>query len=503
MPLEGFAAVNVAATSPQGTLEAASPATRSRLSRLAAAGGALRLASGLYAVGATLSPELVARHHLHDIIGHFWPQAILCGRTAFAGGGPADGVVFVAHPDPPRRSVLILPGIKVVPGVGPGPLPGDMPLPAGLFMSGPARALVENIDLQGRPARYRAGTAAVEDRIDTLARSGADRVRTTLGQLDVIASSFHPAAVAQVRRYLTAVLGTISDAAAPRSPRLAARLSGDPYDAHRIDMVEGIVTVLETNPPRPQPALPPVTRWEWLAFFEAYFSNFIEGTEFGVDEARLIAVDGVIPETRPEDAHDVAATYRLTVDPSDRVRVPRSGDELIDIVVTRHATLMAARPDQHPGQLKKIPNYAGGYQFVEPALVAGTLKRGFDTLNRLHDPLARAAAMMVLVTESHPFDDGNGRVARLTANAELSRAGQVRVVIPTVYRNDYLAALNALSNGAGQGESLVAVLAFAQRWAAAVDWSTYAHANEIITACNAYLDPALADRTSRRLTFPT
>ena len=38
------------------------------------------------------------------------------------------------------------------------------------------------------------------------------------------------------------------------------------------------------------------------------------------------------------------------------------------------------------------------------------------------------------------FDDGNGRLARIMVNAELSAAGQVRVVIPTSFRDNYLAA---------------------------------------------------------------
>ena len=245
-----------------------------------------------------------------------------------------------------------------------------------------------------------------------------------------------------------------------------------------------------------------MARWEWLAFFEAYFSNFIEGTEFGVDEARRIAVDGLVPESRPADAHDVSATYRLTVDSDERVRVPLSGPELISILESRHRTLMAARPEKNPGVFKSVNNYAGGYQFVEPELVAGTLVRGFDLLNQLEDPFARATAMMLLITECHPFDDGNGRVARLTSNAELSVAGQVRTIIPIVYRDNYLSALAGVSGGAGTGESLAAVLSYSQRWAAAVDWTTYEIADEILRRCNAYATPQMANAKNLRLEMP-
>mgnify|MGYP001578897733 CR=1 FL=1 len=495
--------MNVAIPFPHGVLEWTTGSSRTRLSRLAKSGKAIRLLPGLYAAGATLPPEQVARHHLHAIIEHVWPDGVICGKSALNGGLPSDGMFFVAHPDPPRKTALHLPGLTVVPVVGPSSLPGDMPMPNGLTMSGPARVLVENVDTQGHPARFRAGTRAVEDRIDELARSGgAGRIRTLLSQLDVIAVSFEPSAIEAVRTRLVALLGSFTEKMATISPGYAARLSGSPFDAHRIEMLEGIASVVEARPPRPNPAGPPLTRWEWLAFFEAYFSNFIEGTEFGVDEARRIAVDGVIPRTRSEDAHDIAATYRLAVDPQDRVRVPTSGEELIEILKSRHRTLMAARPDKHPGDFKEVLNYAGGYQFVEPALVEGTLVRGFMVVNRLLDPFARAVATMALITECHPFDDGSGRVARLTSNAELSAAGEVRILIPTVYRNSYLAGLSAFSNGAGHGESLIAVLEYAHRWTSTIDWSTYERANELLTMSNAYMDPGIAESTGRRLAFP-
>ena len=52
---------------------------------------------------------------------------------------------------------------------------------------------------------------------------------------------------------------------------------------------------------------------------------------------------------------------------------------------------------------------------------------------------------MFLVSEVHPFLDGNGRIARLMMNSELVNAGQCRIIIPTVYREDYLGALRRLS----------------------------------------------------------
>jgi Fic/DOC family len=296
-------------------------------------------------------------------------------------------------------------------------------------------------------------------------------------------------------------LGTVTGAA-PTSTRLRARLAGEPYDQHRLDIFTQMAELLEDIAPVPRPAFGPASRWEWEPFFEAYFSNFIEGTEFGVEEARRIAVEGEVPAARPADAHDVTATFRIASDPVMRSATPASGTELVDLLREQHSALMAARSDQRPGEFKESPNYAGGYAFVAPELLVGTLRRGFDCFARITDPFQRAVALMLLVTESHPFDDGNGRLARLIANGALSHAGQVRIVVPTVYRNNYLAGLAGVSNRAGRGETLVSVLSFAQRWTAAVDWTDFTRADETLRSVDAYMDPGLADASGIRLRLP-
>jgi len=45
----------------------------------------------------------------------------------------------------------------------------------------------------------------------------------------------------------------------------------------------------------------------------------------------------------------------------------------------------------------------------------------------------------------HPFLDGNGRIARIMMNAELVKVGQSKIIIPTVYREDYMGALRKLT----------------------------------------------------------
>lgn len=490
-----------------GRLQFASDANRAHLSRLAKSGRAVRMARGIYIIDGTLPPEALARHHVLPIAAAVWPYAVLCDRSAFAGPAPVDGWIYLCQPQLSRASVLSLPGVTISPRVGPGQCPGDIPLPGGLFQAGSARSLVENITMPGRPPERRpmrqAGTRAVEDRIDEMARTGgAGRIRSVLSELDVIAAHFDNRPVGLVRRRLTAVLGSVAGDA-PESPRLQARLDGQPYDEHRIQLLTALTNTLNRTAPEPVPELGQNSRWRWLAFFEAYFSNFIEGTEFGVEEARSIAVDGFVPTARPADAHDVAATYRLVSDPATRSRTAATADELVDMLREQHSILLAARPEKRPGMFKERPNFAGGYEFVVPELVEGTLRRGFAVLDPLTDPFQRAVSTMFLITECHPFDDGNGRIARAISNSVLTVGGQVRIIIPTVYRNNYLAALSGLSNQAGAGESLISVLRFAQRWTSRIDWSGFEQANDQLTATNAFVDPGLAERSGQRLLLPS
>ena len=94
--------------------------------------------------------------------------------------------------------------------------------------------------------------------------------------------------------------------------------------------------------------------------------------------------------------------------------------------------------------------------------------------------------MMFLISEVHPFADGNGRVARVMMNAELIGAGEERIVIPTVYRSNYLSALKALTQ-TGTPDPLIRTLDYAQRWTAAVEWGELRATRRELDGCNAFL----------------
>jgi hypothetical protein len=238
-----------------------------------------------------------------------------------------------------------------------------------------------------------------------------------------------------------------------------------------------------------------------LPFFEAYFSNFIEGTEFSIHEAEAIIESGEIPEQRPEDAHDILGTFEAVRDPDLRAATPRTVEELFELLERRHRLIMGGRPDKRPGQFKDVPNQAGSYVFVAPALVEGTLVEGYRRLADLPPGLPRGVFELFLISEVHPYLDGNGRVARAAMCAQLTALDQARVVIPIVFRNEYQTALRSLSRD-GRCDLYVRTLAYAWQWTAAMPWQDRAVVDAQLLATNALTDSTDAERTGVRLQLP-
>jgi len=258
------------------------------------------------------------------------------------------------------------------------------------------------------------------------------------------------------------------------------------YDPERLELFETLrIAVGQT----PFARIPARKNAEYLPFFEAYFSNHIEGTEFEIDEAYDIVFEGAIPEERPDDAHDILGTFRVVSDQAEMARVAKSSEEFLKLLKYRHSIIMDGRKDVRPGEFKIKSNRWGETIFVEPELVEGTLARGFEYLQTLEDPMARAVFVMFLIAEVHPFADGNGRMARIMMNSELVRAGEERIIIPTVFRTEYLQSLKALTHN-DRASALIHVLSFAQRYVSEIEFSEYEIALRTLRESMAFGNPA-------------
>ena len=101
-----------------------------------------------------------------------------------------------------------------------------------------------------------------------------------------------------------------------------------------------------------------------------------------------------------------------------------------------------------------------------------------------------------LVSEVHPFLDGNGRVARVAMNNQLAAADAARIIVPTVIRDPYISALRRATAGNGP-EGLYRVLRHTQEWVAAADFSSLEAGIRYLNASDAELNPA--DYEDRRV----
>lgn len=223
------------------------------------------------------------------------------------------------------------------------------------------------------------------------------------------------------------------------------------------------------------------------AFFESYFSNYIEGTIFEVEEAlQIIQTQKPIP-ARDEDSHDILATYQLVSNRTEMNITPGSAAQLIDIMQYRHKVLLSARPNKQPGAFKDRNNRAGETMFVDYRFVKGTLKKGFEYYAALTSPFAKAVFMMFMISEVHPFLDGNGRLARIMMNAELVKGGEAKIIIPTVYRIDYLTALRRLTRQ-GDPAVFIKMMQRAHEFSENIDGEDRDALQAWLTTCNAFSD---------------
>lgn len=481
-------------------LEFATEDSRQSLARAARRGTVVRLATGVYSGLVDDDPVLLTRRLLLRIVEHERPGIVITDASART-AEPRGGVLHAAASNPLRP--LNLPGVTVRIRTGPGPQPGDMQLAHRVYLASPARGLLDNLAAtRGSASRVMTRTE-VEDWIDELIRSrGEQWIQQLRDQARLLAPRLRrEREFKTLNALIGAALGSRDDVVVT-GQHLRSRAGGRPVDAARVELFANLASWLADQPPNlllDEPGL--AHRRALLPFYEAYFSNFIEGTEFTLDEAAEIVFDHRTPEDRPEDAHDVLGTYQLVDDAAEMTRLPSDAEELIDLLRARHRVLMAARPDKMPGEFKQRANRAGQTVFVEPGLVEGTLRAGFEHYQRLSDPFARALYAMFFLSEVHPFTDGNGRITRIFMNAELVCAQQVRIIIPTVYRDDYLSGLRAVSR-TRQFPALYRVLEYARRYTAATDFTSRASAEADFERTNALLDPREAERNGLRLQLP-
>lgn len=227
--------------------------------------------------------------------------------------------------------------------------------------------------------------------------------------------------------------------------------------------------------------------WKKLRLEWNYHSNHIEGNTLTYGETELLLLHDRTTgnhshrEYLEMKAHDAGIEHvrALAADPE---RLISEGDirDLNRIILKEPFWKYAETPDGQstrkeiiPGQYKTTPNsvrQANG-EILSFASVEETPLRMSDLVawlrKELTSPALPIAACIAKLHHDfiliHPFEDGNGRVARLLVNYVLLRSGCLPLIVPTTEKEDYLTALRLADAG-----ELSALMAYLQR---RLEWS--------------------------------
>jgi hypothetical protein len=427
-------------------------------------------------------PALIARNRIR-VLAALFPGAVVSFKSAFAGGVPVDGLFHLTYT---WRRKVELPGMTVQTHVGPAAAHGDAPMMGrNLYFPSLPRLLLENLSPSRGDHAKAVGRGAVEKRLieicdargeDALTRlrEEASRLAPTLG-MDKEFALLHG--------LIGGILGTRKTEMATEGKALVAAI---PYDAKRLELFERLAAALRSTPLKQPASVIKTERGRTnFAFLESYFSNFIEGTEFEISEARAFVLEGKPITERPKDSHDILGVFRQALNPGWANQTLAIGDSISQQLRERHADQMRERPEVAPGEFKAKANRAGNTEFVIPRLVRGTLVEGSKLLPTVPAGTARALLAMFLVSEVHPFTDGNGRLARLAMNAELSVAGSCRIIVPTLFREEYLDCLRNLTRN-GEPMPFIAAMQRIHEWTAAFEYDDLDSVIASMKKCNAF-----------------
>ncbi len=400
--------------------------------------------SKIYASIPESQVEEVVRASWAHIVGKLFPEALISFSTAFRNLPSSDGTVFLTST---TNRVVELPGLTLKFVRGHAPLDSD-PEFLGARISSVPRALLENLSIIKRaPVGKLVSQEKIEKRLEAILQAkdekGLNDIREQAREIAIQLGMQKE--LQRLEGIIGALLGTKTDDSL-KSKVAIARSIGLPFDPSCFERLELLFASLKNNPLREiNEKVKNADHTINKCFFESYFSNYIEGTRFEIEEAISIVYGKQVPEERPVDAHDILGTFKLISDPNEMRTTPNNPKELENILKQRHSRLFEKRPDVMPGIYKEKVNRAGNTVFVHPKLVEGTLEKGFELYKSLSPGLERAIFIQFLISDVHMFNDGNGRISRIMMNAELVKEGLSTIIIPNVYREDYITNLKSLS----------------------------------------------------------
>ena len=446
------------------------------LSKMLSTQGLKRIRQGIYTDAPYEKINQLVANKWYEIVNYLYPTAIASHSSAF-NLRPVNGVVYISAPVKQRKKIFIADSLII------DVLPGNVDclierFNPSLSRSSAARYLLENLQISHSDVQAikSLGKEWVENELCKLLSKYGE---SELNQIrDLVKENAQTLQLMKEAKTLDGLIGgilTTSPIDNLDTPQAIAYANKEPYDTNRIKLFEAFGDYLNQCQFNSSPFEYNASGWRNLSFFESYFSNYIEGTEFEIEEAEKIVFGKSMIDNRHKDSHDVLSVYDVVSDYTEMSTLPESAEELISLLKQRHAIILHERPVKSPGKLKTKANKAGDTVFVLPEHIKGTLTQAFPVYKALPNGLHRAIFMQFLTTECHPFDDGNGRLARIMMNAELVAVDQHKIIVPTVHRESYLNGLRQATRG-GKFRTLTKVFAVLQSYTASINWHDYGDA---------------------------
>jgi hypothetical protein len=446
-----------------------------------------KIAPRIYTSNLSDESEVIIKRNWYRILAQLYPDAIVSHRSALEYKPTPGGHIFLTYSYTENVS---LPGLMIHFLKGPGKIDGDKAFFENLSVSQEARAFLENLQDSRKTTESKSlPIAEIEERLEAILRARGEKGLNELR--DKAKRLAKKLSMEKEFKELNEVIGgLLGDGKSPniKSPTAITRALGDPFDPERIRLFESLYEELAGKVFPEYKVRNTSHAYNTFAFFESYFSNYIEGIEFTVSEAREIITTGKPIPSRHEDSHDILGTYRIVSDRKEMSICPTSPNQFLDILRRRHAILLLSRTSKKPGEFKGRNNAVGSVEFVDRQLVNGTLKKGFEWYSLLREPVAKALYMMFLVSEVHPFLDGNGRIARIMMNAELFAKGLSKITIPTVYREDHMVALRKLTRQR-VADAYVSMLLRAYEFSSTLSGESIDEMEKHLIECDAFKEP--------------
>ncbi len=447
-----------------------------------------KITSHVYTTNMEDTLESVVGRNVFRILGFLYPNAVISHRSAFELKPTEEGDIFLTYS---YTKNVRLPGLTIHLLKGHGGTERDMPFVENLHISSAERRTLENLQrgrARGSVSKCLPRTE-IEDYLEKhLQVNGEKGLNDFRDRAREYAEELGMEAEYEVLNSIVGALLLTRPTSVLTSAGAVARASGEPFDQERVKLFGTLFEALHNQPFElvDEPNVE-TSAFRNFAFFESYFSNYIEGTEFEIGDARRIVETGLPLPARNADSHDVLGTFQIAASRREMRRVPSSAEDLMEILQDRHRVMMAARPDRNPGMFKMQNNHAGDTYFVDCTLVRGTLRKGFEYYQALGNAFARAVFMLFMVSEIHPFADGNGRISRIMMNAELVAADQSKIIIPTVFREDYLNALRRLTRRSDPSV-LIRAISRVRQFSANIQGDDFEATREYLEQCNAFKD---------------